>query len=185
MIRHIAVIDTNVIIDILDTTNTPAAVDRRTFIGLTIDSLRKERARFVVPAPVVAELCRGVRGSDVVRELTRVVLRGLRVEPLDQAAADVAGRIASVIVPGTSGLQRGAVKFDTLVAGIAHHINAKWLVTSNVGNLRSALAAIGSPVEVVDPTETFTRQRVLVQILRPLPAPTPPIAAAPPADESE
>jgi len=184
VIRHIAVIDSNVIIDIIDTTNTPASNDRRTRIRLTIEALQTERARFVVPAPVVAELCRGVRGSEVVRDLTRAVFRGARVQPLDTAAADVAGRIASITVPGTSQLERGAVKFDTLVAGIAHHIDAKWLVTSNVRHIRSALNAIGSPVEIVDPTQQFGRQGVIVQYMTAPAIAVPTVqSAAPPPDE--
>jgi predicted nucleic acid-binding protein len=165
--RHIAVIDTNVIIYILDTTDTPVSIDRRTRIGLTLEALRKEHARFVVPAPVVAELCRGLRGSEVVRELAKAVLRGARVEALDLAAADVAGRIADAFVPGKKGLERGAVKYDALIAGIAHSIDARWLVTSNVRDLKAYLDVIGSTVKVVNPVESFTRQGVLVQLMRP------------------
>jgi predicted nucleic acid-binding protein len=167
VIRHIAVIDTNVIIDILDTTDTPTSVDRRTRIGLTLEALGKERARFVVPSPVVAELYRGIKGSEMVRELAKAVLRGVRVEALDLAAADVAGSMADVLVPGKKGLERGAVKYDTLIAGLAHHIDARWLVTSNVRDLRSCLDAISSNVIVVNPIESFTRQGVLVPLMRP------------------
>jgi predicted nucleic acid-binding protein len=184
VIRHIAAIDTNVILDILDTTETPASVDRRTRIGLTLEALRKERARFVVPSPVVAELCRGLRGSEVVRELAKAVLRGVRVEALDLAAAEVAGRIADVLVPGKKGLERGAVKYDALIAGLAHHIDARWLVTSNVRDLKTCLDAINSNVKVVNPIESFTRQGVLVQLMRPpIPAPPPAPATADTVDD--
>lgn len=181
MIRHIAVIDTNVIIDLLDTTNTPTSVDRRTRIEVTLAELRKERARFVVPSPVVAELCRGIRGSEVVRELAGAVLRGVRVEPLDMAAADVAGRIADATVPGKNKLERGAVKYDALIAGLADHIGARWLVTADVGNMKTCLNAIGSRVEIVDPTKQFSRQGVIVPYMRP---PTP-VAAPATADTTD
>lgn len=109
---------------------------------------------------------------------------GVRVEALDLAAAEVAGRIADVLVPGKKGLERGAVKYDALIAGLAHHIDARWLVTSNVRDLKTCLDAINSNVKVVNPVESFTRQGVLVQLMRPpMPAPPPAPATADAVDD--
>jgi predicted nucleic acid-binding protein len=168
VIRPITVLDTTVIIDLLDTTETPAVADRRTMIELTIDWLRKQQARFVIPAPVIAELCYGdLAGSERVRTLMRPLLRNLRIEVLDEDSADVAGAITRVTIRGTRSLQRGQVKFDALIAGMAHHLGAKWLVTSNVGDLRRSLEAVQSNVQVLDPTEPAGPQRVLVGMMRP------------------
>jgi hypothetical protein len=105
-------------------------------------------------------------------------------ESVTDPAAEVAGRIADVLVPGKKGLERGAVKYDALIAGLAHHIDARWLVTSNVRDLKTCLDAINSNVKVVNPVESFTRQGVLVQLMRPpMPAPPPAPATADAVDD--
>lgn len=168
MIRPIAVLDTNVFFDLLDTTGTPAAEQRRGFAELTIERLKNENVRFVVPSPVIAELAGEGPGSDVVREVARTLIGKLRIEVLDEDAADEAGAMSRVLLKQREGRERGAIKYDALIAAIAHNIGAKYLVTSNVDDLSKCLRAINSTVQVIMATAPpQTGQQVMVSVLRP------------------
>jgi predicted nucleic acid-binding protein len=169
MSSPIAAIDSDVLIWLLDTSTTPTAARCRGYIELTIERMDKQNARWVVPAPVVAELCREGPGSGQLREITRIALRRLRVEVLDLGAADVAGQIMRMALRARApGRERGAVKFDALIAAIAHKIGARWLLTANGRDMRAHLSAIDSTVEVVVATEPpSTGQTVMLEILKP------------------
>lgn len=168
MSRPIACVDTSILITLLDNTNDPAIEQQKTYIELTLEGLSKQGARWIIPAPVVAELCRGGRGSDQLRVIMRTALRALRIEVLDEDAADIAGQISRMRLQARQGRERGAVKYDALIAGIAHKIGARWLLTSNGDDMRAALNAITSMVQVVVATEQpQTGQQVLIQVLRP------------------
>jgi predicted nucleic acid-binding protein len=165
--KPIAVVDSDVIIIALDTTNDEAVQARRTYIGLAFERLEKMNATYVVPAPVVAELCGGAPGSDVLRQIMRAFLGRLRIHVLDEDAALVAGDISRDTLKRREGRERGAVKFDSLIFGIAHHIGAKWLVTGNGKDYRKCADSIKSSVEIVVATDPPTGQQVLVSILVP------------------
>jgi len=151
--KPIAVIDTDVIIILLDTTGDPALQDRRTYIGLTFEHLERQNATYVVPSPVVAELCGKGPGSDVLREIMRVFLGRLRIQVLDEDGALVAGEISRERLRNRAGRERGAVKFDSLIFGIAHQIGARWLVTGNGADHVKCRKAISSTVEVLVATD--------------------------------
>jgi predicted nucleic acid-binding protein len=168
MIRPIACVDTNILITLLDNTNDPDIEQEKTYIELTLERLTKQGARWIVPAPVVAELCKDGPGSEQIREVMRLALRTLRIEVLDEDAADIAGQMSRMTLKARNGRERGAVKYDALIAAIAHKIGARWLLTSNADDMRTALGAIKSTVQVViatDPPETG--QQVIVSVLKP------------------
>jgi len=168
MSRPIAILDTNVIILLLDTTNTRAANERRTLCELTIERLEKQGARYIVPAPVVAELCRTGRGSDTIRSVVRTMISTLRIEVLDEDAADIAGEISRTRLQNRAGRERGAVKYDALIAGVAQRIGARWLVTADADDMRACLAVINSNIEVVvADQQAASGQLALVSVLRP------------------
>lgn len=175
----IAVVDTGVLIILLATHASNAMLARRRLIELTLERLAKQGARFVVPTPVVAELCAEGPGSKVVRRAAKSALSPLRVEGLDEDAADVAGAIARMRLlarqnatssaPGSaSERMRGAVKYDALIAGIAHHIGATWLVTTDPDDMRAALQVVTSSVHVVTAdAQPEHGQHVLLDVLKP------------------
>lgn len=169
MNRPIAVVDTDVLITLLDTTGDPDILERRAFIELTIERLTKQSVRWVVPAPVIAELCRDGKGSEQLRTIVRTMMRGLRIEVLDEDAADVAGEMHRIALQARRpGSERGAVKYDALIAGIAHNIGAHWLLTGNGDHMRACLNAIRSSVEVLVATEPpASGQQVMIHVLKP------------------
>ena len=168
MIRPIAVVDTDVLLLLLDTADAPDIQRRKSYVELTIENLEKQKARFVVPTPVIAELCRGGPGSDVVREIAQRLLGRLRIEVLDEDAAVLAGEISRTTLQRREGRERGAVKYDALIAGIAHRMGARWLLTGNGEDHRKGFAVLNSAVEVVVATEPPTRgQQVLVDLVKP------------------
>jgi predicted nucleic acid-binding protein len=169
MSRPIAAIDTDVLITLLDTTSKPEAKKRKGYVELTIETLEKQGARWVVPSPVIAELCRNQAGSAELREIVRIALRRLRVEVLDEDAADIAGQIARLRLQSRKPDDvRGAIKYDALIAAIAHKIGARWLLTANRRHMTAALASIASNVQVVVATEPpATGQQVMLEVLMP------------------
>jgi hypothetical protein len=71
---------------------------------------------------------------------------------------------------------KGAIKFDSLIAGIAHSHRARWLVTDDRRrHYRGFLDAVGSAVEIVTTTvQPAIGQTYLSRVLLPeSPAATP------------
>jgi predicted nucleic acid-binding protein len=168
LIRPIAVVDTSAVLRLLDTSKEEPARTARAHAELAIEGLERQNARFVVPTPVIAELCQSGPGSEVLREVARTVLSKLRIEVLDEDAADIAGAICRLQLQARDGRERGAVKYDALIAGIAHQIGARWLLTSDGDHMRKCFAAINSSVQVLIVTEPpSTGQQVFVQLLKP------------------
>jgi predicted nucleic acid-binding protein len=165
--RPIAIIDTDVIRISLDTSATDQVVQRRrAYISLTFERLEKLSAAYVIPSPVIAELCGGGPGDAAIREMSRA-LGQIRIQVLDEDAAVIAGEIARETLRNRAGRERGAVKFDTLIFAIAHQIGARWLVTGNVKDYQRCAAAISSPVEILVATDPPPDQQVMVEMLRP------------------
>jgi predicted nucleic acid-binding protein len=168
MVRPIAVVDTDVILLLLDTEDEKDVRVRKSYAELTIENLERQKARFVVPAPVIAELCGNGPGSDVVREVAEKVFKNLRIEVLDEDAAVIAGEMSRTRLKQRQGRERGAVKVDCQIAGIAHRIGAKWLVTGNGEDYRKCFAVLNSPVEVIDATQQPAfGQQVMVSLVKP------------------
>jgi predicted nucleic acid-binding protein len=163
--RPIAVLDTDVIRIALDNTGTdPSVEQRRTFIALAAERLEKLGATYVVPAPVVAELSSG-GPADAVLEIAKL-LGGIRVQPLDEEAARIAGQIAAATLKNRAGRERGAVKYDALIFAIAHQIGARWLLTGNRRDYEPCAKAIHSPVEIVAATEPPPGQQPMMVVLQ-------------------
>ena len=77
--------------------------------------------------------------------------RRIRTETLNVEAADVAGAMRRVtIAQRAQGDKRGAILYDALIAGIAHEMGARWLVTTNPGDMQRCLKVVNSAVEVID-----------------------------------
>jgi predicted nucleic acid-binding protein len=149
--KPIAVIDTNVIILVLSsrTKETKDVRTRREMVEANLDTLVERRARFVIPSPVVAELCRDDKGIEIARRFARFAPR-LRIEALDVEAAGVAGEMSRAALQARPpDRTRDAVKYDALIAGAAHALDASWLCTTNVRDMRRCLDAIDSKVEIV------------------------------------
>lgn len=169
MTRPIAIVDTSVILLLLDEATDATAQRRRGFVELTIENLEAKNARFVVPTPVVAELCRNGPGSDVLRQVVGDLIRELRLEVLDEDAAVVAGDMSrAALQTRAEGDERGAIKFDALIAGVAHKVNAKWLVTANARDFVRYLRVVNSDVEVVHADQqALERQTVMIEMVKP------------------
>src|ERR1700742_1388052 len=119
-----AVIDTDVIILLASRPPDVETRRRRECAEETLRSLKG--ARFVIPAPVVAELSRDGPGSEVVRQKIVQHISRLKVEPLDLRAADFAGAmVRAALKSRPKNKPRGAVKYDALIAAIAHSIGAR------------------------------------------------------------
>jgi len=154
MAQPLAVVDTCVIVLLL-TKSSPNEAEsvrtRRELAEVAINDLRKDGARFVVPTPVIAELCStGSSGADVVRKRVTKHLRRVKTLPLDVASADVAGQMMkNALASRAPGEARGAVRYDALIAAIAHSNGARWLVTDNRKDMAKCLGAVNSTVELV------------------------------------
>ena len=176
MNRPIAAVDSDILIWLLDTTSSADARRKRAYVELTMERLNRLQVRWIVRAPVIAELYRGGPGLLRLRDVALRYLKAVRVEALDARAADLAGQISAQTLRARRGRERGAVKFDALIAAIAHHVGARWLLTANVDDMRSHLKVIGSGIEVVNATEPpASGQQELVEVLKP--GASPPVAA--------
>jgi predicted nucleic acid-binding protein len=153
MAPPIAVVDTSVLVLLLSTpgpNESEAVRIRRERSEVTLAELRKQGAVFVVPTPVVAELGRYGKGSEVLRKKLVRQLKRSKVQALNVDAADIAGQMSDkALAARTEGEERGAVKYDALIAAVAHDIGARWLVTDNRKDMQRCLDAVQSPVELI------------------------------------
>jgi hypothetical protein len=92
------------------------------------------------------------------------VLGGITVHPLDEESARIAGQIATVRLKNRAPKERGAVKYDTLIFAIAHHIGQRWLLTGNRRDYEPCKKAIASPVELVIATEPPPGQQSMLVV---------------------
>lgn len=124
--------------------------------------LRDAGSVFVVPAPAMAELHSGPTGSLIASLLAQRSSR-MRVEPLDYHAAELAGEmIAKAPRPRPPALSRNVVKYDALIAAIAHRLGAAALVTADERGFPKYLNAVSSTVRV----EIATLPRGQLRLLR-------------------
>lgn len=154
MATSLVVLDTNIVIFLVSTGSRDQEADRKTkAVHFCIEEMQKQGCIFVVPAPVVAEL-----GRDTVtpRERIRLLRRkigAMRVLSLTKESAEVANEMArEMLSKRPEGQERGVIKYDVLIAAIAHQEKAKYIVTDNFRDYRKPLSVVNSPVEVVDAT---------------------------------
>ena len=150
-----AIVDTSVIILLVaprSDTETEDTKLKRARTELAMESLAKQGAKFVIPTPVIAELCKFGPGTAMYDKLASHLKRRVRTETLSVSAADVAGAMRKVALDQKPpDAIRGAVVYDALIAGIAHDMGARWLVTINPTDMQRCLRVVNSTVEVVDP----------------------------------
>lgn len=150
----VAVLDTNVVVLLVSEPDpNPQIAQKQQAARFCIEELTKEGCVFVLPAPVIAELG---RGSSTPRDAIRAVRKHIgkmRIFSLTKDSAEIANDMVRPLLSSRApGDARGAVKFDTLIAAIAHEMKAKYLVTDNVRDYRKPLAVVNSTVEVIDIT---------------------------------
>jgi predicted nucleic acid-binding protein len=114
--------------------------------------------------PVVAELHSG-GPADAIGEISKL-LGAIRVQPLDEEAARIAGQIAAVTLKNRAGRERGAVKYDALIFAIAHHIGARWLLTGNRRDYEQCKTTLVSPVEILIATEPPPGQQAIQVVMQ-------------------
>jgi len=123
--------------------------------------LRRERATeclralggdgidFVVPAPTITELGRDGDGEELAKRFF-ARLGGMQVKPFDLPAALVAAKMLKHAFASKAAHEsRAAIKYDAMIAAIAHALNAKCLVTANARDFGKYLAEVASPVELI------------------------------------
>ena len=154
MTETLAVLDTDVVILLLDTRRVPdaATYSRRERASLAIEDVRKKGARCIVTTPTIVELISWKGGGSKAAVLKlRQFVAGLRALGLTVDAAEAAGTILrDKLKPRPIGKSRNEIKFDALIAGIAHAAEARWLITGNAKDYTGLLGDLRSPVYVID-----------------------------------
>jgi len=148
---RIVVLDTSTIIALI---GTKGADDVRRFTREHVVAALKEKSRFVVPTPVVAELhYGGALGSEEVERLIKALGAGARIVGVNRAAANAAGQMRADAIARHRKEHadvRGAVIYDALIAGVAVQQNAAAIFTANRRDFESQLRVIDSKIDVVD-----------------------------------
>ena len=153
MPESLAILDTDVAILLLDTRKKldEETYNRRDRVFAYIADVQSKGARFLITTPTVVELAAWPDGSVRAISKMRQFVSGLRVCGLTIGGAQTSGDILlTKLKPRPPGKSRDAIKFDALIAGIAHSREARWLITGNAKDYKPLLATIKSRVEVVD-----------------------------------
>jgi predicted nucleic acid-binding protein len=156
MAQPLAVVDTDLLVLLLtDTASLPVETRlRQERAELSVRDLDEQGARWVVPAPSVAELQGLAPDTPSFRRVLARLFRRVRVEAVTVEVAAVAGVMCREVLKRRGpGETRGAVQFDALVAATAHVLGARWLVTDNARDLRRHLRVVQSPVELLVASE--------------------------------
>lgn len=152
MAETIALIDTDVAILLLVTK--PATEAERARVGRArqaITDVKARGARCFLATPTLVEMASWPAPSEMVRTQLKQLLAGLRAVALDVDGAEAAGQILrDKLKKRPPGKARDEIKFDALIAGVAHARSARWLVTGNAKDYQPMFAAIDSNVTVVD-----------------------------------
>lgn len=161
-----AVLDTSVIILLCteQVDDSPKEIDaqRRREASRDWIATITPRVRFAVPTPAIAELSRPKSARAFLEELSRSLGR-FRVLPLTRAAAEVAAKMAAERFAKRASIgqgERGAVKFDTLIAAVAHDHAAQYVVTDDRRDYATPLKAVSSPVEILIATTARPGQQL-------------------------
>lgn len=156
--RGAAVIDANVVIYLL--ADEPEGTDPST----VLQRERQENTRLslewsardhdiIVPAPVFSELAYASHSSDAILAAFMAGCgASVTLEAFDYEAARVAGEILRQMHPKRKpGDPKHAMKFDVMVAAVAHAIGAKYLLTGDVrrNRFRQYLEIVDSGTELI------------------------------------
>jgi len=124
-------------------------VDRRKRARSKMQELKSLGVRFAIPAPAIAEVHRDGDGREIAARVFGD-LGGFYTEALDDiAAANVGQSLRMAHQSRPEGLPRACVKFDAMIAGVAHTMGARYLLTTDGRDFRVALQALQSKVEVI------------------------------------
>ena len=120
------------------------------FVRANVSRLAGEGVRFVVPAPVLAELySHPETGGDEIADGLFDARIGLQVFAYDHDDARATGEMLKKLYPTKSpGERKTIMKYDAQIAGMAHARLAKYLLTTNQRDFERYLHVIGSSVEV-------------------------------------
>ncbi|HCF56388.1 MAG TPA: hypothetical protein DFS52_00125 [Myxococcales bacterium] len=160
MLKDIGVVDSSVVIllGVPMTGKESADYDRRfQRASERMQELWEEGIRFVIPAPVITELSRDGPGLQL---LQRVLARmsGWRIHAFDQECAKVA---AQMLYPALRarplGESRLAMKYDAMIAAVAHQLEAKYMLTDNRGDFATYLKLVSSNTELVNVSDPRTK----------------------------
>ena len=158
--KPLAVLDTSVVILLLgDSTLDDAAMkQRRQRVDDALKFYADKDARFALPTPVVAELCRDGPGSVMHDKLARALARRVRTLPLDMPSADAAGAGRRLALKSRApGQERGAMLYDALIFGVAEAHGARWLLSANARDYAKIIAEAKSKLELVNTDEFIVK----------------------------
>lgn len=152
MKAELAVIDTSVIIFWLwqpAPGDDPLKIKRKTLVVECLRDLDASGVQFVVPTPVISELYGGAPGEQHAATVM-ANFGGLRTESFGLDAAKATGKIlAPALKLRGQDQSKTVMKYDALIAGIAHALEAKYLVTANSRDFDKYLSSVSSNVEVI------------------------------------
>ena len=153
----LAVVDTSVVLLLITDEKTASErdADRIEFTRARMLALKNDGAEFVLPSPVITELHQTSKdqGLEIAAATFAALGKQVRIEPLDLRSAGMAGRLGQRALerrdfpPPPDG--RRGVKYDCLIAGIAHHLEARYLVTADPRGFAKHLEDLGSSTELV------------------------------------
>lgn len=120
--------------------------------------MRASGTNFVIPAPAMVELEAGGHASMTLAHKLESRQRQLQIEAFDNDAVKTAGKMLrsghKAMVKENPGVGRRAiVKYDAMIAAMAHVKNANRLVTTNPADFIRFFKEVGSAVEVIDSTD--------------------------------
>ncbi len=140
----------------------PTIYDRKERAILAIRDQSSKGAKCLITTPTIVELASWRGGPEQALAKLRPFLSGLRVCGLTIGSAQRAGEILiDKLKPRPAGKSRHEIKFDALIAGIAHDVGAQWLITGNAKDYRPLLTQIGSFVQLIDIDSAPTTRRQL------------------------
>jgi hypothetical protein len=149
----VAVVDTSVIVLLVGTPPAPVPKEfplRQSCARHCLQSLNEDGVNLVLPAPVIAELCRDGPG-DALAASVMAHFGGLRIEPFGLPAALATGKMLGPALKARLPSDgKAAMKYDAMIAGVAHALGAKYLVTANARDFAAHIVAAGSSVQIVE-----------------------------------
>ena len=152
MLKDIGVVDSSVIIllGVPKTGKESADYDRRLQrASEQMQELWEEGIRFVIPAPVITELSRDGPGLHLLQRVL-ATMSGWRIHAFDLECAKVA---AQMLYPALQarpiGESRVAMKYDAMIAAVAHQLEAKYMLTDNPRDFATYLRLVSSNTELV------------------------------------
>ena len=147
----IAVLDTDVLVLLVGDEKSKT---RTEIVRGRIQAMKEKGYSFWVPVPVLAELATAGASLAAIAKALSPKLNGLRTVELGVAAVEPLGQmVAARIAAAKSGGKpyegsRAAMKFDAMIAAIAHTLQAKFLLTANTRDFTVFFKAVNSSTEI-------------------------------------